>query len=299
MNENYKEIAFEEAIEHHLLTYAGYKKGSPDTFNKELALDTSTLIEFIKETQPEEWQKLSSVYGANAEKKLIDIICKELNSRGMLDCIRHGIDDFNLNGKKIKLAFFKPVSGLNDESNKNYLKNILTITRQVKYSLNNENSIDMMISLNGLPIITLELKNPLTNQTVENAKKQYMYDRSPKELLFQFKKRALVHFAVDPDLVYMTTCLAGENTYFLPFNKGNDNGAGNPINPNSYNTSYLWEEIFPKDCLLDILARFMHLQKEEKKKDGKKVIKETNLYFLDCPSLFIWIISCPAFITPL
>jgi type I restriction enzyme, R subunit len=136
----------------------------------------------------------------------------------------------------------------------------------------------MVISLNGLPIATFELKNQFTNQTVENAKRQYMQDRDPRELLFQFKKRALVHFAVDSDEVYMTTKLDGANTKFLPFNLGYHNGAGNPPNKHGYKTAYLWEAILPKDSWMEILAKFLHLQVEDFDIEGKKVVKETMIF---------------------
>jgi len=135
-----------------------------------------------------------------------------------------------------------------------------------------------VLSLNGIPIATAELKNPLTGQTWRNAVKQYKNDRDPKDQIFQFKKRALVHFAVDPDEVYMTTRLNGRSTYFLPFNKGNDNAAGNPVNPDGYKTAYLWEEVLQRDSFLDILARFIHLQIEERKLDGKTITTEKMIF---------------------
>lgn len=275
MSINYKEITFESAIEDYLLQFGGYQKGISTDYNRELAMDTGVLFSFIKETQPKEWQKLSKIHGAGVEQKFLQRLVKELDNRGMLDVLRHGIVDL---GVKFQLAYFKPVSGMNYDANELYHQNILTVTRQVKYSLKNENSIDMLLSINGLPVVTLELKNPMTGQTVEHAKLQYKNDRDQKELLFQFKKRALVHFAVDPDEVYMTTCLAGESTYFLPFNLGNHGGAGNPLNPNGYRTSYLWEEVLIKDSLMDLVYRFLHLQVEEKKQGGKKVIKETMIF---------------------
>ena len=166
------------------------------------------------------------------------------------------------------MCFFKPASGMNQTSQALYEKNILSITRQVHYSLKNENSIDVVLFINGLPVATLELKNPATGQTVENAKHQYMKDRDPRELLLSFKSRCLVHFAVDTDEVWMTTKLDGINTYFLPFNKGNNGGKGNPVGSGTYRTSYLWDEVLQKDSLLDIIQRFIHLQ--EDKKNPKK-----------------------------
>jgi type I restriction enzyme R subunit len=272
---NYKEIAFEDAIEQYLLQFGGYKKRNAMDYNKELAIDTEVLFGFIKDSQPKQWAKLCQNHGSGVEQKFLQRLVKELDNRGMLDVLRHGVIDL---GVKVQLAFFKPVSGMNYDARELYHKNTLTVTRQVKYSLKNENSIDMLLSINGLPVMTLELKNPLTGQTVTNAKLQYMHDRDPKELLFQFKKRALVHFAVDPDEVYMTTCLSGGSTYFLPFNKGNNGGAGNTINPAGHRTSYLWEEVLLKDSLMDLIARFLHLQVEEKIIDGKKIVKEAMIF---------------------
>lgn len=272
---DHTEKGFENAIETHLVKYGGYHKGDPSNFNRELAMDTVTLFKFIQESQPKQWEKLRKIHGANVKEKFLNRLNKELNQRGMLDCLRHGITDY---GVKFTLMFPLPASQLNPEAIHNYNLNHLTVTRQVKYSTKNENSLDMVISVNGLPTATLELKNPLTNQNVSHAKRQYCLDRDPKELIFQFKKRALVHFAVDTELVYMTTRLAGKKTFFLPFNKGRNNGAGNPDNPNGYNTAYLWEEILVKDSWIDILSRFMHLQVKEEEEQGKKVRKETMIF---------------------
>jgi type I restriction enzyme R subunit len=269
------ERAFEESIEESLTSHGGYANGLAEAFNKEMALDTSVLFSFIKSTQKSEWDKLSEVHGKDIEAKFINRLTQELDNRGMLDCLRNGITDY---GKKFKLAYFKPVSKLNPEAQVLYDKNILTVTRQVHYSTRDESSIDMLLSLNGMPVVTMELKNAFTNQTVENAKRQYKYDRDENEPLFQFKKRALVHFAVDTDEVYMTTRLHGGKTKYLPFNKGNNKGAGNPPNPNGHKSSYLWEEVLAKDSLMDILGRFLHLQTEEIVIDGDKILKESMIF---------------------
>lgn len=270
------EKAFEENIENSLLSKrGGYLKGDPSAYNRELALDTATLLKFIKDTQKDEWDKLVVIHGADIEKKFLSRLSQELETRGMLDCLRNGIADY---GKKFKLAYFKPVSKLNPETQKLYDKNILAVTRQVHYSLKNENSVDVLLFLNGLPIATIELKNQFTGQTVKNAKAQYKYDRDETELLFQFKKRALVHFAVDTDEIYMTTRLQGSRTKYLPFNRGYNKGAGNPPNPNGHKTAYLWDEILPKDSLMDILGRFLHLEVKEIAIEGRKIKKETMIF---------------------
>jgi type I restriction enzyme R subunit len=273
------EIKFEDAIEYSLLTTGGYEKAHPSTFDRDRALDPTLLLSFIQQTQPKLWEPIAAYHGVDAEKVVLDDLCRTLDSQGMLNVLRHGFKCF---GKRLRVAYFAPASGMNPETKALYQANHLTVTRQLKYSTKNENSLDLVLSINGLPIVTAELKNPMSGQTVEHAKWQYQKDRDPKELLFQFKKRALVHFAVDPDLVYMTTRLAGTSTFFLPFNKGDHGGAGNPENPEGYRSAYLWEEVLQRDSLLDIFGRFMHLQVEEKKiataKGIKTQIKETMIF---------------------
>lgn len=250
------EKAFEAAIVDSLIGNGGYQLGNTDNFSRELAFDKAAILQFIQSSQPDAWQKLSDVHGLAVEPKFIQRLYKELEFRGMLDVLRYGITDY---GVRFKLAFFKPASGLNPETLGLYEQNILTVTRQVHYSTRNENSVDLLLSINGLPVATVELKNQFTGQDVEAAKQQYAQDRDNRELLFQFKRRALVHFAVDPDEAWMTTRIDGGNTRFLPFNKGYNKGAGNPPNPTGYKTAYLWEYIWVKDSWLDIVGRFLHL----------------------------------------
>jgi type I restriction enzyme R subunit len=265
------EKAFEASIEQVLIDRGGYVKGNPAVFDRVLAFDSTVLFEFIKDTQKNTWDSLVAIHGVEAQKKFLYRLNQELDTRGMLDCLRHGITDY---GKKFALAYFKPVSRLNPETQKLYDKNILTVTRQVHYSTKDESSIDMLLSLNGLPVATIELKNPFTGQDVDDAKRQYKYDRDERELLFQFKKRALVHFAVDTDVVYMTTRIQGSKTKYLPFNLGFDKGAGNPPNPSGHKTAYLWEEVLAKDSWMDILGRFIHLEAKE----IKGIKKETMIF---------------------
>ena len=271
----YSEKAFEEAIEHSLLTNGGYSKGNPNDFDREVALDKKSIIDFLKSSQPEQWRKLSEIHVSDVEDKVIQRILKELEINGMLNVIRHGFTDY---GVKFQMAYFKPETSLNPETEYLYSLNRLIITRQVKYSPKNENSVDLLISLNGLPVITAELKNQFTGQSVEDAKVQYRTSRDPKELLFEFKKRALVHFVVDTDEVFMTTKIEGNITKYLPFNLGYNNGAGNPPNPQGYKTSYLWEYVWSKDSIMDILGRYIHLQVDEFK-FGKEIRKKESLIF--------------------
>jgi len=239
MTVDHKERAFEDAIEHHLITKGGYGKTDQASFDQDRALDATLLIPFVQETQLDAWQSLEKILGSNTEGALLDDLCKAMDSRGCLDVLRHG---FKCYGKALSVAYFRPAHGMNPETQKLYAANKLAVTRQLLYATTSSKSLDVTLSLNGIPIATAELKNPLTTQTVEDAKHQYKNDRDPNELIFQFKKRTLVHFAVDPDEVYMTTRLKGKETQFLPFNKGNGTGAGNPDNPNGYKTAYLWKK---------------------------------------------------------
>jgi type I restriction enzyme R subunit len=279
------ETTFESAIEEHLLLKSEYGKGDKDAFDPERGLDPTILIPFVQETQPKEWQYLKSLQKDKAEIVLLDALCASLDSEheGCLSVLRHGFKCF---GKLFHVAYFAPASGMNPDTQKLYAANRLTVTRQLRYSNKHNNTLDLVLSLNGLPLVTAELKNPLTGQTYRDAIEQYKNDRDPNDLIFHFKKRALVHFAVDPDLVYMTTRLKGKSTYFLPFNLGNRTGAGNPDNPGGYKTHYLWEQVWQRDSLLDIFARFIHLQVETKKINGKPIKSETMIFpryhQLDC-----------------
>jgi type I restriction enzyme R subunit len=273
---DHKERAFEAAIEHELLAKGGYAQGDPNSFDRERAIFPAEFIAFVKATQHEAWQALEKLHGASTETVMLDDLTKALDGQaGALSVIRHGFKCF---GKLIRVAYFAPAHGMNPESRRLYDANRLTVTRQVHYSTKHENSIDVVLSLNGIPVATAELKNPLTGQNAEHAKHQYKADRDPRERIFEFRRRTLVHFAVDPDVVWMTTRLEGNKTVFLPFNKGNGTGAGNPDNPAGYKTAYLWEEVWQRDSLLDILGRFMHLQVEEKTVGGKKIRKETMIF---------------------
>ncbi len=269
------EKAFEDAIVSHLSNGAGYQVGNSATFSQELALDKTVLYQFIQASQPKAWKKLSEIHGLTVESKFIQRLYQELEFRGMLDVLRRGITDY---GVRFKLAYFKPASGLNPETLALYEQNILTVTRQVRYSTRNQNSIDLLLSLNGLPTATVELKNQFTGQDVENAKDQYERDRDNHELLFQFKRRAFVHFAVDPDEAWMTTRLDGSSTRFLPFNQGYRKGAGNEPNPNGYRTNYLWENIWTKDSWLDIIGRYLHVEQDTIKLNGKSAKKESLIF---------------------
>lgn len=269
------ESTFETAIVQSLIDNGGYSAGNAPDYSPELGLFKYEVLQFLQETQPENWQKISGIHGSDVDNRIIQRIYKEMDLRGSLDVIRNGFIDY---GVRFRLAFFKPESGLNPETQVLYDKNKLKIYRQVYFSSQNKNSVDLLVSLNGIPLATLELKNHFTGQTADNAKIQYATTRDNRELLFAFKKRALVHFAVDPDEVYMATKLDGNKTYWLPFNKGFNKGKGNPPNPTGYKTDYLWNEILQKDSWLDIVQRFVHLQTEEIEIDGKTFKKEKLIF---------------------
>lgn len=274
------EDRLEDAIEYQFIKNDCYQKGASEDFDTERALEPARVLAFIQETQDKQWQILKGIHGNDTEKVVLDDLCKTLETQGMLNVLRHG---FKCYGKKLKAAFFAPSTKLNPDTLAQYKANTLSVTRQLYFSANDKKSLDMVLFLNGLPVITMELKNPLSGQTVEDAKHQYKTDRDPKQKLFEFKKRALVHFAVDQDLVFMTTRLSGAKTFFLPFNLGVNEGAGNPVaDDGGYRTAYLWNEVLQSDSLLDILSRFMHLQVEDKKvvtdKGIKKIRKESMIF---------------------
>lgn len=277
MTSRHSENSFETVIESHLL-FHGYTNIPADSFDRERAIFPVTVLAFIRETQKKEWDKLEGLHGERTGDQIIGDLCKWMDSNGSLATLRHG---FKCYGRTLRVAFFKAAHELNPELEERYKANRLGITRQLHFSTRSEKSLDVTLSLNGIPISTLELKNPLTGQTIDNAKHQYRHDRDPREVIFDFKRRTLVHFAVDTEAVFMTTRLAGTATHFLPFNRGSDGGAGNPADPagRTYRTAYLWEKVLQRDSLLDLLSRFIHLQIEEKRtEDGRKIKKETMIF---------------------
>jgi type I restriction enzyme R subunit len=272
------EFSYETVIEAHLLAH-DYVRLGVDGFDQQRAIFEKTILSFIRETQPGQWKKLEALHGVKTGEQVLRDLCKWMDVYGSLATLRHG---FKCYGRTLRVAFFKAAHELNPDLEAQYAANRLGITRQLHFSSRTpERSVDVTISLNGIPIATIELKNPLTNQTVDNAIWQYKNTRDPREPIFEFKRRTLVHFAVDTEVVFMTTRLAGTATHFLPFNEGCEGGAGNPPDPagRKYRTAYLWEEVLQRDSLLDLLARFIHLQIEEVRDDeGRKVKKETMIF---------------------
>ena len=259
---------FEATIEQSLLNN-GYQKRDSKDFDRSRCLIPQDVLHFIQTTQTQEWDKLQSHYGEDAETKIFQRLSNQIKNRTSLEVFHKGI---KVNACKFQLAYFQPADNLNSETQKLYQSNIFTVIRQLHYSKRTPNkSLDLTLFLNGLPIFTAELKNPLSGQTVENAITQYKNDRNPKEPLFKFGV-CLSHFAVDPEWVYMTVELKGKTTNFLPFNQGRDGGAGNPPkNPDEsgFPSEYLWKTIWQKDSILDLIQNFMTLVEE---KDDKKLI---------------------------
>ena len=271
------EEAFETVVESVLLAN-GYSALTPNEFDRSTAIFPEPVINFIRATQPREWKALEALHGDNTSAQVLADLVKWIDANGSLATLRHG---FKCYGKTLRVATFKAAHDLNAELEARYAANIVSVTRQLRYSLRNDNELNLVLSINGIPVISVELKSAMTRSTVEDAIRQYRSDRDPREPIFEFKRRILAHFAVDTDAVFMTTRLAGPATHFLPFNRGNDGGAGNPPDTKgrSYRTAYLWEEVLQRDSLLDLLARFIHLQVEEKRDDaGRKVKKETLIF---------------------
>ncbi|ELR96866.1 type I restriction endonuclease subunit R [Gloeocapsa sp. PCC 73106] len=263
---------FETAIEQSLINN-GYRSLNSKSYNRSLCLIPEDVINFIQATQGKEWQKFKAQYNNDAKEILLKRLCDTIKKRGTLELLRK---ELKVNGCRFKLAYFQPESTLNEETHKLYQANFFTVIRQLHFSEKNEQSLDLVLFLNGLPIFTAELKNPLKGQNVESAIKQYKQDREPREPLFKFGV-CLAHFAVDPELVYMTTHLQGINTKFLPFNQGRNGGAGNPDSAFDFATSYLWQNVWQKNSVLDLLQNFI-IQIEEEDDKGKSTGKEKLIF---------------------
>lgn len=274
-----KEKRFEQDIEEYLITEGGYEKGNPQKFDRKLALDVETFLMFLKSSQSKKWENYQKIYGSDSEKKIVERFCREVKMVGLLQVLRKGFTD---RGIKFRAVFWKPGTSINETTQEQYAANILHCTRQLHYSSSNENSIDMVLLINGIPVVSMELKCQFTGQDTLNAIEQYKFDRAGNDAIFAFKERVLVHFAVDLTQVYMTTHLEGEKTSFLPFNQGSNGagrvgGKGNPANENGYDTAYLWQEVLCKERLLEIMNKYLHL-KVERDKDTGEIISETMIF---------------------
>ena len=271
----YTEADFEDHIEPHL-NRSGYRSRQPALYNRSLCLISDETLRFIQETQLNEYQKLERRYEEKTPVSLLNRVSKEIERRGVLDVLRKGVID---RGCRFNLTYFRPSSGMNPDHGRLYAQNRFSLVRQLKYSQRNEKSVDMGLFLNGLPLVTMELKNSLTGQVVTDAEKQYRTDWDPREPLFQFR-RCLVHFAVGVEKVSMTTHLQGGGTRFFPFNRGVEN----PVNSDGHKVAYLWEDILQPDNLMELINNFIHEQETADKVydpelGGVKDVKHRVLVF--------------------
>ena len=284
-NVDLREKRFEQDIEEYMITSGGLvrfskqdEKGTwvySQVFDRDKYLYVDVLSDFIKSTQPQAWARYEKIYGEQAKAKLALRFDKEVQDHGLIYVLRNGITDM---GVKLKVCYFKPESELNEKDNELYQKNVVSVTRQFYFSGATHETIDMVLSVNGIPVIALELKNQFTNQNYENAIVQYK-ERDHKEKIFRLNYRFLVYFAVDHYEVWMTTALKGENTRFLPFNQGsngsgNSGGSGNPANPNGYTTSYLWERVLTRESILDLIKKFVSFVREKREVEFNGRTKE-------------------------
>lgn len=273
------ERQFETEIEAHLLAN-GWVEGDPKAFDRDLGLDLDQLVAFVEASQPDAWAKLVKVHGSEvvARQKFGKRVAKEIDTRGTIAVLRSEVKDL---GVTVNLAFFAPAHDLTPELGVKYAANRLVVTRQAPVSESNPlDTVDLLLMVNGVPVATAELKTQTTNQSVEDAKKQYRVDRVPSDLVF--RARTVVQFAVDQDSVFITTRLSGKDTVFLPFNQGSegpgcDGGAGNPVNPLGHRTAYLWERVWQRDNWLDILGSFVHVS-QVRDSAGKKTGKTVTVF---------------------
>ena len=309
MTPDITERAFEEAIEAALLRHGpdassgdattvresapaygddpvpgGYLKRQPEDYDRGLCLIPADVVDFLLATQPKEWERLKQHHGADVKPRFLGRLSREIARRGALEVLRNGVKD---SGCKFRLAYFRPASGLNEELQRLHAANLFAVVRQLRFSEKGEQSLDLGLFLNGIPIFTSELKNPLTGQDVEDAIRQYRNDRDPREPLFAYG-RCFAHFAVDPEQVFVTTQLAGSKTRFLPFNQGRFGGAGNPPVPPTragFPTEYLWEQVWARDSVLDLVRQFVHeveAEDDRGRKTGKHFLIFPRYQQLDC-----------------
>lgn len=280
----HQEKPFQKEIVQHLCAH-GWVDGAAKAYDQATALYPEDVLAWVQTAHPEAWRKLLAKEGASADKVLLERLTKELGTQGTLAVLRHGFKVVGLGETRLNMAQFRPATGLNPDILTRYGANRLRVVQEVTYSLHNGNRIDLVFFLNGLPVATAELKTDST-QSVHDAIQQYRFDRPPvdpvakeSEPLLAFKKRCLVHFAVSTSEVHMATRLAGPGTIFRPFNLGKDGGAGNPGNPESCRTAYLWEKVLQRDAWLHILGSFVHLEKTQKTHpDGRKETVEGLIF---------------------
>jgi type I restriction enzyme R subunit len=270
------EKRFEEYIETSLLSQ-GYSTIHYSEYDKQLCLIPDEVMTFLKESQPDPYKNLFPRKSKSTTMRVLKHISDEIEKHGLVEVLRKGV---KVDGENLNLIYFQPNSGLNKDHEQLFKKNRFTLVRQLRYSQNNENALDLVLFINGLPVVTMELKSTLNNQTYKDAEKQYKTTRDLRDILFRFM-RCIVHFCVDDDYVSMTTKLSGESTFFLPFNKGIEN----PNNLFGYKTSYLWEEVLTPESICDIIENFVHVAKETKTKwdNTKKRAVDTKSIVLVFP----------------
>ena len=268
----HKEISFEAEICEYLEAHGWlHADGDAAAYDRARALFPADVLAWVQATQPKAWESLTKNHGSKATETLLNRLRDQLDQRGTLDVLRHGIELLGLK-HPLKLAEFKPALAINPDILARYQANRLRVVRQVRYSVHNENSIDLVLFLNGIPVATAELKTDFT-QSITDAVDQYRFDRLPHpkgqapEPLLSFPSGALVHFAVSNSEVHMVTRLEGQETVFLPFNQGDDGAAGNPVNPSGgHRTAYLWQQVWERESWLEILGRYLIAQRDKKKK---------------------------------
>jgi len=267
MPTNVKENGFETLIVEYLTGQNGFEQGTNADYNVMYAVDETRLFRFLNATQKEKMDQLHIEDSALEKDRFFKQLDKKLKSDGVISLLRKG---FRYKHLMLDLFYVRP-SADNPEAAQLYEENIFSVTRQLQYAHANQKlALDLAVFLNGLPIITFELKNQLTKQNYRDAIKQYRDDRDPAEPLFSFK-RCMVHFAVDDSEVWMCTELKGEKSWFLPFNKGYKDGAGNPPNPEGLKTDYLWKDILTKDELSNIIENFAQVISEKDEDTGDDI----------------------------
>lgn len=281
MNDILSEKQYQKFILNYLKDNNGYTIRTDDDFDRLFAMDKELLFKFLNNTQPEEMASLSKMYKQDLEATIVNVLNMEATKKrsSLIDVLKHGIDVSNVH---LDLMYSKPATTFNKELNEKYEKNIFSVAEEIWAS--DKERVDVVIFLNGIAIMTFELKCNMAGQSYEDAIYQYRMDRNPKSRLFLFKAGALVNFAMDLEQVYMTTKLEGESTFFLPFNMGNGEGvnagAGNPLFDDKYSVSYMWEDVLTKDSILELISKFIFIETKEKVDEatGKKKIKESVIF---------------------
>lgn len=274
------EKGFETLIVNWLVDQNGYQQGTNEDYNKEYAIDETRLFRFLNDTQPKEMAKLGVNQSDQKKRQFLNRLSGEITRRGIIDVLRNGIKAYPAD---LILFYFTPTEN-NEQAKRLFDKNIFSVTRQLRYAIDaSKLALDLCLFINGLPVITIELKNHFTGQTTADAVEQYKKDRNPRELLFSFK-RCIVHFAVDDQTVQFCTKLCGKASWFLPFNKGYHDGAGNPPNPEGIMTDYLWKDILTKTKLSRIIENYAQVVVEENPETRKKSVKQIwpRYHQLDC-----------------